>query len=164
MPLGNIVETLEGFFGERQGGYHVVLAPLFLGNYGHTLELGNERVVYSFLCPMEVGGDGLPRCGGALFHEFAHSFVNPLTEESKGKYRNLDTLFKPIFDRMSNLNYGDSYTIINEHILRAVELKALHPTELQEGLNQEEARGFVYVRPIFDLLTKYDRVRYRSFS
>jgi len=163
MPLDNIVEALEGFFGERQRGYHVVLAPVFLGNYGHTLELGNERVVYSFLCPMEVGTDGIPRFGGALFHEFAHSFVNPLTEESKGKYRNLETLFKPIFDRMYNLNYGYSYTIINEHILRAVELKALRPPDPQDSLGQEEARGFVYVRPIFGLLSKYDRARYRSF-
>jgi len=163
MPLDNIVGALEGFFGERQRGYHVVLAPVFLGNYGHTLEIGDEKFVYSFLCPMEAGADGLPSFGGALFHEFAHSFVNPLTEEYKGKYRNLETLFKPILDRMANLNYGDNYTIINEHILRAVELKALHPSDPQEGLGNEEARGFVYVRPIFGLLSKYDRAEYRSF-
>jgi len=55
--------------------------------------------------------------------------------------------------------YGDCYTMINEHIIRAVEIKVMR----KGALSYEEARGFIYIKPVFELLSSYDRDSYESF-
>lgn len=159
IPLENTVRTLEEYFGISQHGYYVALAPLFLGSYGYHMEANGSLTIYAMLGPQSVAGD-VPLFGAALFHEFAHSFVNPLTEEFVWEFENPERLYRPIETQMRNMAYGHWTTMINEHIIRAVEIKL---TGRAKALSQEERRGFIYIRPLYDLLSEYNRTQYRSF-
>jgi len=171
IPLESTIKALEDYFGVEQHGYHVVLAPLFVGNYGHWIEVSDSSIIYAFLGPQKIDR-GIPvDFGGALFHEFAHSFVNPLTGEFSRAYKNPWRLYEPIEDKMRSMGYGGWGTMIDEHIIRAVEIKVYKKKELSSAivlgteryLDYEETRGFIYIKPLFDLLSEYDRDSYRSF-
>jgi len=162
IQLEKTVKMLEDFFGIEQKGYHVVLAPLFYGNYGYAIKVDDKQILYAFLGPFRVK-NGIPEFGAALFHEFAHNFVNPLTDEFLSEYRDFWALYRPIESFMEKMAYGDPSTMINEHIIRAIELKVRSPKDIQKALRNEEKKGFAYIRPIFNLLSKYDRAKYRTF-
>ena len=164
LRLKSVVRSLEEYFGVRQHGYHVILAPLFYGNYGYRIKVNSLFDIYAILGPREIRED-LPVFGAALFHEFAHSFVNPLTEKFSNQFKNGDILFKPIANRMMALAYGNWETIVNEHVIRAIDIRVNARGEAEGILNTEERRGFIYIRPIYNLLEKYEkqRDRYQTF-
>ena len=57
-------------------------------------------------------------CGGLILHEFCHYIVNPLTD----KYSKIKkSYFKDVWKEMDKQAYGHAPTIINEHVLRAVD-------------------------------------------
>ncbi len=159
IPLENTVRTLEEYFGISQQGYHVALAPLFRGNYGYRMKTNGSLTTYAILGPQNVAGD-VPVFGAALFHEFAHGFVNPLTEEFVQEFKGPERLYRPIETPMRNMAYGHWTIMINEHIIRAIEIRL---TGKAEALSREEGRGFIYIRPLYDLLSEYNRTQYRSF-
>jgi len=132
---------------------------LFLGNYGYYMKTNGSLVIYAMLGPQNVAGD-VPVFGAALFHEFAHSFVNPLTEEFMQEFKDPERLYKPIETQMENMAYGHWTAMINEHIIRAVEIKL---TDRVEPLPNGERRGFIYIRPLYNLLSEYNMTQYRSF-
>ena len=171
IPLESTVKTLEDYFGTKQHAYHVILAPLRLGNYAYWIKVNDSSIIYAFLGPQKIDR-GIPvDFGGALFHEFAHSFVNPLTEEFSQAYKNPWRLYEPIENRMTSMGYGGWGGMIDEHIIRAVEIKVYKKKELTSSLvlsterylDYEETSGFIYIKPLFDLLSEYDRDSYRSF-
>lgn len=94
-----------------------------------------------------------------LYHEFSHSFINPLTE----KYNIIsddNTIFSDIFEKMKELAYKDNDTIINEHIIRALTIRWEYLTNHDEELynkriEKEKKRGFIYIESILESLIYY---------
>jgi len=159
IDLSGTVQKLENYFGTQQHEYHVILAPVFWGNYGPRVKVNGSYDVFSVLCPMSIA-ENVPIFMGALFHEFAHSFVNPITEEFRGEFKDPERLYEPIEAVMSNMAYGNWETMINEHIIRAIEIIVYN--EPQEIANQEQI-GFIYIRPLINCLSKYNS-SYESFQ
>ena len=104
-----------------------------------------------------------------LYHEFSHSFINPLTEI----YCNIekyDDTFKKIFPIMKKLHYGDNYTIINEHIIRALTLRYIYYNGNEEVYrkvkNEEISDGFEGIGAVLDSLIVYEenRDKYNSIE
>jgi len=98
--------------------------------------------------------------GTLALHEFSHSIINPLTSKYstiKGK------VFADIWDLMVKKAYGSAETIINEHIIRALEifyLKNILKTEetinlANERLEREIDGGFKYITTCLESLEKY---------
>ena len=109
--------------------------------------------------------------GTLALHEFSHSIVNPLTSKYstiKGK------AFADIWEIMVNKAYGDAETIINEHIIRALEifyLKNILNTEgtkhlAKEKLEREINVGFKYIETCLNSLEDYyhDINQYKDFE
>ena len=109
--------------------------------------------------------------GTLALHEFSHSIINPLTSKYstiKGK------AFANIWDIMSKKAYGDVETIINEHIIRALEifyLKNILKTEetiklSEERLEREFNGGFIYIKDcLFSLEDYYQNIdSYKGFE
>ena len=96
--LGNTdyMAVLEQYLGEKQGSYHIILGPLLHhGGFGPSV-VRDEGVtdLFSIIGPVREN-DGIPDFGDlarlqdVLWHEFAHSFVDPITAahlESVEKY------------------------------------------------------------------------------
>lgn len=96
-------------------------------------------------------------------HEFAHNFINPLTE----KYKSIilhENLFKKIKKQMKMQAYASDEVIINEHIVRAIELRFLKmyyddDEWIQRRIKKLKDQGFIYIDIIIDSLKYYESHR-----
>lgn len=151
MEDDDLIGDIEDYYGIKQNSYNIILAPMFHpGGYGPSLENEDGGFdIYSIQGPMDVEGD-IPAFGTAesfkdlVYHEFSHSFVNPLTykyEDEVNKYRKL---YRPIADIMKANAYTDWEICVNEHIVRAVTARLLliHDGEdvYRKTLNQERTK------------------------
>jgi hypothetical protein len=87
------------YYGMEQNSYNVILSPMF-GPVGYGPRIQSENGgydIYSIQGTVSIEDD-IPVYGtdeifkGMVYHEFSHSFVNPLTEEYRdelNKYRKL---------------------------------------------------------------------------
>ena len=98
--------------------------------------------------------------GTLALHEFSHSIINPLTS----KYSTIKGQdFAEIWDVMVKKAYGNVETIINEHIIRALEifyLKNILNTEetiklAEERLEREFNGGFIHIKDCLLSLEDY---------
>ncbi|MCS7365197.1 MAG: DUF4932 domain-containing protein [archaeon GB-1867-035] len=162
-----VVRKLEDYFGISYDFYHIVLAPLFGGNYGCFLKLEGKTHFYAFLGPVKIEED-LPYFDKyVLLHEFMHGFVNPVTEKFREAFRNKDYILKPIAEFMIDVGYTRWETVVNETVIRACSIRIMKEQSLWDRvLSREESRGFVFIRPVFELLAEYEinRDRYRTFE
>lgn len=98
--------------------------------------------------------------GTLALHEFSHSIINPLTSKHS-KIKGI--AFSDIWDIMSQKAYGNVETIINEHIIRALEIfylkNILKTKETQllasEKLDREINNGFKHITCCLESLEKY---------
>jgi hypothetical protein len=170
------IATLESYYGMRQHGYHIILAPLFhQGGYGPKVERGDGSFdLYNITGPDGVE-DGYPRFGSAenlrhtALHEFGHSFVNPTTERYRDEVSRYASLYEPIREKMTAMAYPEWEVCVNEHIIRAVTTRMVYNRQGREAGDRvmalEESRGFIYVPALAAKLEVYEaeRDRYPDF-
>lgn len=120
------VQVLEDYFGWRENSYNLILSPLLHhGGYGLRLSREDGKLdLYSIIGP--IGAElGHPRFLGSegleyIWHEFSHSFVNPVTPEFRGKFTEFESLYTPIAEEMNRQGYRSWEICLNEHIIRAI--------------------------------------------
>lgn len=142
------------------------------GNFGTN----HNNVTYSNLGLKKCQKDELTFIrdqdfGTLILHEFSHSVINPLTDKYstiKGK------AFADIWDIMCNKAYGSVEAIINEHIIRSIEifyLKNIVKTKesvefANQRLQREKEGGFKYIQACLDSIENYfkDIDSYENFE
>ena len=170
------MSALEQYYGQSQASYNIIICPMFHpGGYGPRLESKGKSEVYEICGPSGVK-DGLPAFGDKktirhlAWHEFGHSFVNPLSERFWRELEASSSLLKPIEQKMSKQAYGQWGNCVNEHIIRAVEIRLMVQ---QQGKGAEEiliceerVRGFAYIEPLCRKLEEYEqhRDKYPTFE
>lgn len=170
-----LVDQLETYYGMSQAGYHMVLSPLTLGGFGPSVEVAPGRFqIYSVASPSKVEDRALVFFSengirDLVWHEFAHSFVNPLTEAHWDELRASEDLLPPISDGLPKW-YRQWKAALDEHIVRAVtvRLAELHLGREagDQAMQQQVEWGFVYVPPLVDALRRFDehRADYADFA
>lgn len=108
---------------------------------------------YALVGPSATEG-GLPAFGSSLelwssvWHEFAHTLIDPLTAKHREVVMEHSSLYDPIAAEMDEMGYGSWETVVNEHVIRAGEARLAHerfgPVAAREKLREEARRG---VRP-----------------
>lgn len=190
----DFIATLENYYGMKQKSYNIILAPLFHpGGFGPRIDpeggsspvlnffkslqylifnkwSGKSFEIYNICGPVGVE-NGIPSFGTQegfrqiAWHEFGHSFVNPLSESFKNRIKisEYSSLFKPIKERMESEDYGNWETCVNEHIVRAVtaRLTFINFGEQagEDELRDQKSRGFVYIDPLCKKLEEYETRR-----
>ena len=166
----NRIDALEAYYGKQMASYNIILAPLFhAGGFGPSVESeSGEIAIYSIQGPHGLE-KGLPTYGSEdnftylMWHEFGHSFVNPLTTKYRTEALQYESLYQPIETQMKNLAYSNWETSLNEHIVRAVvaRLTALRLGESSGEyiLNKEREQGFIYIDAIYKKLLEYEKNR-----
>lgn len=167
------MNALEQYIGEKQGNYHIILGPLLHhGGFGPRI-VRDKGVTDLFSIIGPVGEDeGIPDFGGrnrlqeVLWHEFAHSFVDPITFDHLERVNEYSSLYIPIADQMANAGgYMNWQTCVNEHIIRAITCRLVHsevgPEAGEQALAAERKRGFRYIDPIHSMLLEYEANRSR---
>ncbi len=172
----DFIGVLEGYYGQEQHSYNIILAPMFNGNYGPRISRGDGTYdIYNIVSPRQIK-EGILYFGSKdnfehlAWHEFSHSFVNPLGEEHREELEKYASLFEPIRGKMTASAYGNWLTTVNEHVVRAVttRLNYLHKGK-EDGdrvLQGEKAYGFAYVEALCKKLEQYEenRDRYSTFA
>lgn len=174
----NIVGVLEDYFGkEFAQSYTVILVPLFQGNYGPRVRQADGTYAFYSICGNHgVSALGHPLFGSAerfrqlLWHEFGHSFINPLVEKHREQLAQYASLHKPIAQAMKQQAYGDWETCVKEHIVRAVTVRLTIRTRgslvAVGALLSERMLGFAYIQPLCRRLAEYEtqRDKYATFE
>lgn len=167
----DFVAHIEEYYGLQQNGYNVVLAPILRrqGGYGPSIKAADGRLeVFNVMGPVSADGGnydfgGVENFRSLVWHEFGHSFVNPLTELHSSEVALYEKLFAPIAKKMAQQAYPQWQTCVNEHIIRAVcaRLTALYigAEECAAEISYERSCGFAYIEDLCGLLKEYEEQR-----
>lgn len=169
------IGPLENYYGMKQHSYNIILVPLFRGAYGPRIKTADGTYdIYNITGPTGVA-NGIPTFGSAerfrhlAWHEFSHSFVNPITGKFHKEIAKYSSLYNPISDRMKQQAYGNWQTCVNEHIVRAVQVRLTY-REIGKAAGYialliERGKGFCYVAALCERLKRYEshRDKYPTF-
>jgi hypothetical protein len=172
LPRTRVVKPLEDYFGVREHGYHLILAPLLpAGGYAAEVERPPGIVdCYAILGPSRTG-HGRPRfwdpdaLEALLWHEFSHVFVGNLPDACRRRILADSALFEPLRPRMVSQGYARWEVCADEHLVRAVgvrlvaRLAGAHAAE--KALDLQMRLGFTYLPRLLAGLERYERERDR---
>ena len=103
-------------------------------------------------------------------HEMSHGYINPITDRLN-LVDEKDNLFDDIKDVMANMAYTSNKDIINEHIIRAIEIRTIknvfqNDSWHERRLEHEKNNGFIYIDVVEKSLEDYElnRDRYHKFD
>jgi hypothetical protein len=95
-------------------------------------------------------GFSSPKLRGIVRHELGHAHLNPLTDAAAVDVGRHADLFIPLAPAMRPLGYGRWDICLNEHILRAMEVRIVRAEEgtrsAERWLRRQEEKGFTLVR------------------
>ncbi len=166
-------DILWEYLGETPSSWRITFG-LLLHNGGFAT--GEEALTpQAFIGPVGVS-DGLPDFGGLgrigplIWHEFSHTVVNPLAEAHGKRVAELEFGFEPIQEDMAEQAYGDWRTVLNEHVVRAIEVcvteRVLGTAAAAALIDNYEGLGFQYLSALVEELREYasDRERYPTLE
>ncbi len=174
---GNYIMDIENYYGMKQHSYNIILAPMFdTGGYATRKEYKDGIYdIYSFQGTVHVQED-IPIVGdkktfeALSWHEFGHSFVDPITVEYLEEINKYNQLYEPIADKMKKESYGNWESCVNEHIIRAIILRFSYLNDGKKAyddlLYKDKNSGFAYVEELCKRLEEYenDRENYKNFK
>lgn len=176
------ISMIESIYGKEQNSYNYVVSNLMVGNFG--INFLNKETKSSDLfsvfnvCDVTDNPETNEFTNGALsvnilFHEFSHSFINPLTD----KYFNIAEEYTSAYEHLKKYKlpdfrsgYGDWKECINEHFVRSMAiyltLKCDRKEWADKHLENDLHRGYKYIPAILELYKYYEcnRVKYRTFE
>jgi len=162
------VAQLESYYNESKNSYTVTLSPAFAGGYGIRIPLKNDDFnIYGCLNVSEMK-DSIPyynklELSYFLWHEFGHSFVNPLSEKYKAQTGASSVLYTPIENEMRAKAYGSWDACINEHIIRAIYIRLLNiysgEISAKSQLIREKSLRYIYIEPLVEKLKQFEKQR-----
>lgn len=160
------VGQLEAYLGADFAAARVVLSPL-LHDGGFAMR-GTEPASQAFIGPVGLA-NGFPDFGGEerlgplIWHEFAHTIVNPLTHQAQGTVDSMEVVDATFRDTMRRQAYGDWETIVSESVIRALEVRLATRTLGSEAgaraLARQVDRGFRHVPRLVEALREYESDR-----
>ncbi len=168
MKKKSCISKLTAFYGTEQNHYYTLLVPLLgPGNgYGPSLPAENGKLdVYLLFSPYQNDEQIL----NMVWHEFGHSFVNPVVARNSALVNERSDLYDPIASSMQPL-YSDWENALSEHLVR-VNTTELIKSEYgkrtaRQHISAHESQGFIYMKPLTELIKKYEKNRrdYPSFE
>lgn len=164
------VTMLEDYYGIKQHSYRIIPAPLFhSGGFGPRIRHEDGRYdIFSVCGPGEAEND-IPVFGTAesfrylVWHEFSHSFVNPVVDAYGEQVDEYEKLMGPIRQAMERQAYPGWRTVVYEHIVRAATCRFAFRVQGEEAgrkaVEHEKGRSFVYIEPLCARLEQYEQQR-----
>jgi hypothetical protein len=164
----DLVKVMEDYFNETQESYNVILSPAFSGGCGPKIPAKNGKYdIYACLTTW-YEKDGIPYMAmealrDYIWHEWGHSFVNPLTEKYRDRVDASSKLLEPIAKKQAGLAYPYWYQSVNEHIIRAIHVRLLEfhsdSQQAKTMLNNELSMRFIYIEPLIEKLKDFEKQR-----
>jgi hypothetical protein len=160
------INQLNDYYGYDSNNFNLIFSTLSKGNYGVTISSKN---IDQYYCIIGLDGQKHPNyldqigIDRLVWHEFGHSYINPLTHKYLVLFQKYEKLFNPIKEKMCQNAYGDWESCINEHLIRAITnklTKKYYSKECMDNfLKNDLERGFIYLPLIIELFDKYENNR-----
>lgn len=164
LPYEQYLKIVKDFFGKSFTNYICVISPILFGAaFGPHLETKEGSIPYFVTGPNKIE-QGKPIFTERwlrllIFHEFGHSYVNPLCEKNRDVIEKHNSLFQHFLDNpIIKENYEEWFIVCHEHIVRACEYlllkKAGLASESEENLQKNLNQGFALI-PLFTKKLEY---------
>ena len=162
---------LLAYYGVRDGKqiqFNVILNFLGAGNFGPRLESPAGREFYAVISPNgsydRIATFDHNELYGLIWHEFGHSFANPLVEENLAQFEALSALWEPIKASMESQAYGEWKAVVWEHLVNAVTCR-LAASKYGEDYAEVNfvrpllGKRWIYAVPLLAALKEYEANR-----
>lgn len=167
----NLVKIVEDYFKEEQNSYNIIISTLATGSYSHRIEVTNNKYdIYSCNVTRDYKNE-IPYIKREVLlrnatHEFSHSFVDNLTAKYNKRISESQALYRPISIPMEYQAYGTWSSCVNEHIVRAINIR-IHELNWGEEISQkmlkeEKENQFIYIEPILKKLKEFETAKNKS--
>ena len=157
------IDIIENEYGTSQNSYNYILSSLMNGNFGICFnnQDSGKLDLYSVFST-----DNFSLSPTVLFHEYSHSFINPLTD----KYYDLAQGYIDSYEKLKKYKlqdfqsgYGEFQECINEHLVRAMSIHLLKKINLidmaNNELNYDLYCGYKFIPRILECYDYYDKNR-----
>lgn len=154
------ISILEEEFGKEQNSYNYIISSLMVGNYGISfVHKENQKEDLFSVFSVDENSLSVP----VLLHEYAHSFINPVTLKYLSivtEYQTAYELLKPYKLAGFQSGYGDWHECVDEHLVRAMVIHLLQKCNFldmaEELLKREWYYGYRYIPWIIEQYKYYD--------
>ena len=183
LPDASFISTMENYYGKEFNSFTIIPSPILFPQIGFGIKVNNhdKKDIYYIAGPFEQPNNGKYKYGfnsptdirEMSVHEFGHSFINPLTENTQNK-KLINTyayLYNPIETSMKNQGYSDWCTCVTEHLVRLGEIRiaiAMNDTTTANNLRNEyvNTRKFIYIPHLENEIKEYEnnRNKYQTCS
>jgi hypothetical protein len=172
----------RNYYGDHGIDYRLVIGLANGGaNYGPSVHpIGQKKLVYAVMGSWTFNEAGMPSYPketylSYLIHEFNHSFIDHILEDDA----DLEEKLKPSAEILLNAKrsemklegYEDWHSLVNESLVRASVIRYMidhkNPdADIQEEINIQAGKGFVWTKDLVDLLGEYEssRTLYPTFK
>ncbi|HHV37463.1 MAG TPA: DUF4932 domain-containing protein [Candidatus Cloacimonetes bacterium] len=162
----DMIRLLIDWYGYEHERYTLVISLLFDGGYGISLmNIQNKTHIYcvTMFYISDNPTDTLWNLAYMIFHEFSHSYVNPLVDEYFDMIKGRAELFELIKTKMTMLAYPDWWIAVVEHFVRASETRLMQlflpPDAREASIQYYINQGFIYMDTVFEAVLEYEQAR-----
>jgi hypothetical protein len=162
-PKDRVFETMEEFYQQKFSTYKIIPSLTIQPGPGFGFKEKGNQTAYFVLGPHteDFRFDNSDQLRRLAIHEFGHSFVNPLMDESFASIiSDTESLFGPIANKMNEQGYPQWWYCVNEHFVRAGEvliLELMNDNSLSKSVLKKdtEVKDFIYLPFVVNRLRTY---------
>lgn len=157
----DMIAHMVAWYGYSHTSYNLVISPLADGGYGPAM-VDAEGGIHAF-CVADINCSDfdetkLRQVSSWLFHEFSHSYVNPLVDKHWDMFESGEYIYELLQDKMYHA-YSSWWVVVAEHLVRVNDhrLGELYfNLEPGRALQSEVDSGFIFIRAAYDAIRQYE--------
>lgn len=160
MPEFDLPGMMESLYNEQADRFYFVPCP-FMKTMGTHVEVENKqgKMTYYYIAGGNIYADRFSNISTA-FHEFSHSFIEPISVKYAKELSGLNYLYKPLEKALAPMGYRDWDRAFNEHIVRSAEIHLLRKSLGEEARDKkmamEKQAGFQLIEGFYHHIQTYD--------
>jgi len=157
----DMIAHMVAWYGYSHASHGLIISPLADGGYGPAVVDEGGRIhafcVTDIDCSNFTEAD-LRHISSWFFHEFSHSYVNPLVEKHWDMFESGEDIYELLQSKMYHA-YSSWWIVVAEHLVRVNDhrLGELY-FNLESGmaLQSEVDSGFIFIRAAYDAIRQYE--------
>jgi hypothetical protein len=151
----------DAFMGNHAAAHFTIVPAMLTGNWNYGPHIAGD--IFQVIGVARPDFDELPSVDDSMMelvvHEMAHSYVNPLLAAHKAELEpEAARVFAKVAEPMAKQSYTAWDIFLNESVVRAITSLYLRDrrsaSAADAAIAREEARSFLWTRPIAEMLDK----------
>lgn len=158
----DMIAHMVAWYGYSHASYNLIISPLVNGGYGPALVDAEGKIhaycVTNIDCS-DLSDSKLREVSLWFFHEFSHSFVNPLVDQYWDIFASGEHIYELLQDKIDQA-YNSWWVVVAEHLVRVNQhrLSELYSnTEEGIALQSEIDSGFIFIRAAYEAILQFEQ-------